>query len=108
MVRDLKTLKQCLDHVLDEGYTEDFKVVDGNLTALQSGQTFKPERIKVVNFYRFQGPSNPDDNGILYAIETEEGVKGTLVDAYGVYADEEIGSFMKQVQEMHKKIVESW
>jgi hypothetical protein len=40
---------------------------------------------------------------VLYAIETTDGVKGTLVDAYGLYADEETGEFMKEV-EVHKKV----
>ena len=105
MTRDLKTLKQCLDYVLTEGFKEDFKVVDGDLTSLQTGKNFKPDQIKVVNFYRFEGPSSPDDNGILYAIETEDGSKGTLVDAYGVYADEEVGEFIIHVEEINKKVV---
>jgi hypothetical protein len=40
---------------------------------------------------------------ILYAIETTDGRKGTLIDAYGYYADEEISAFMQNV-EIHKKI----
>lgn len=42
---------------------------------------------------------------ILYAIETVDGTKGTLSDAYGLYADEQTGDFMKEV-EIHKKVVQ--
>ncbi len=42
--------------------------------------------MEVVEFYRFEGASNPDDNSILYAIETSDGLKGLLVDAYGAYS----------------------
>jgi hypothetical protein len=38
-------------------------------------------------FYRFEGDSNPDDNAIIFAISSKDGWKGTLLDAYGVYAD---------------------
>jgi hypothetical protein len=31
--------------------------------------------------------SNPDDNSVLFAIESNDGLKGTLLDAYGVYAE---------------------
>jgi hypothetical protein len=105
MISDLKTLRQCLDHVMAAGYTEDFKVSNQTLNSLQSGRSFKPGEIKVVNFYRFEGPSSPDDNGILYTIETYNGVKGTLIDAYGVYADEDVGNFIKQVQNINKQLV---
>jgi hypothetical protein len=105
MVRDLKTLTACLDYVMTEGYKEDFKVIGKALTSLQTGRAFKPEDIKVVNFYRFEGPSSPDDNGILYAIETQDGTKGTLVDAYGVYADEQVGNFIVLVENINKNVL---
>lgn len=101
----MKTLTSCLEMLKDDGYTEDLKVNNGVLTALQQGTTYIPSEIKVNNFYRFEGPSNPDDNCILYAIETQDGVKGTLIDAYGVYADEEVGSFMLSVEDIQKKVV---
>jgi hypothetical protein len=42
---------------------------------------------------------------VLYAIETADGNKGTLVDAYGLYADDDTGEFMKEV-EIHKKVTQ--
>mgnify|MGYP005867477985 FL=1 len=37
--------------------------------------------------HRFEGMTSPDDSSILFAISSTSGVKGVLVDAYGVYAD---------------------
>jgi hypothetical protein len=37
--------------------------------------------------YRFEGDSNPDDSSIVYAISSNTGLKGTLVDAYGAYSE---------------------
>ena len=31
--------------------------------------------------------SSTDDNSIVYAITSDDGLKGVLVDAYGVYAN---------------------
>jgi hypothetical protein len=36
-------------------------------------------------------------------IETDDGIKGTLVDAYGPYADPKVISFMEEVERLHKK-----
>jgi hypothetical protein len=46
-----------------------------------------PEDFQIDQHYRFEGMSSPDDNSILYAISSTKGLKGLLVDAYGVYAE---------------------
>jgi hypothetical protein len=38
-----------------------------------------------------------------YVIETTDGLKGTLVDAYGPYADRKLSEFMQQVESFQKK-----
>ncbi|HEX5171948.1 MAG TPA: hypothetical protein VFW11_22370 [Cyclobacteriaceae bacterium] len=45
-----------------------------------------PENFVVDEFHRFEGMSSTDDNSIAFAITSDKGVKGVLVDAYGVYA----------------------
>jgi hypothetical protein len=60
----------------------------------------------VVNYFRFEGPSNPDDMSILYAIEANDGVKGTLVDAYGTYASPEVNQFILEVERIAKKVTD--
>ena len=102
---DMKTLTLCLNKLLSDGYTEDFKASDKGLLSVQSEKVYTPRQIHVVNFYRFEGASDPADNSILYAIETSDGVKGTLVDAYGPYADIKVNQFMKEVEDISKKDV---
>ena len=85
------------------GYTEQFRVEKDRLVNLTSGKKYRAADVKAVNFYRFEGISDPDDMSILYAIETTDGTKGTLSDAYGNYSDDDTGAFMKQV-EIGKKL----
>ena len=96
-------LDECLDNLEAQGFRDEYKLENGQLHCLTTGKTFLPRDVKAVNFYRFEGVSDPDDMAILYAIETTDGRKGTLIDAYGYYADEEISGFMHDV-EIHKKI----
>jgi len=100
---EMKTLVSCINSLSRSGFTEDYKIVGGRLKALKRERIYPPEEVKIVNFYRFEGDSDPADNSILYAIETADGRKGTLVDAYGPYADSKITSFMNQVEEINKK-----
>lgn len=99
----MKSLATCLNRIVNKGYTEDFQITDKGLEALQHHQQYKPEQVQVVNFYRFEGESDPDDNAILYVIETNDGTKGTLIDAYGVYNDDRVAQFINQVQTIQKK-----
>lgn len=100
---EMKTLASCLNKLVLDGYTEDFKAGERGLLSLQHERIYEPGDVQVVNFFRFEGASDPADNSILYVIETNDGIKGTLVDAYGPYADAKVNSFMEEVSEINKK-----
>lgn len=101
---DMKTLASCLNKLVLDGYDQDFKVNEKGLYSMQTEKVYRPEDIHVMNFFRFEGPSDPADNSILYAIETSDGSKGTLTDAYGPYAEPLVTAFMKVVEDMNKKV----
>lgn len=96
-------LGKCLVNLEADGYTDQYQIVNGRLHSLKNEKTYLPKDVTAMNFYRFEGISNPDDMSILYAVETIDGGKGTLIDAYGLYADAKIGEFMKEV-EIHKSV----
>lgn len=99
----MKSLSSCLNKMIQDGYSADFKATDEGLYNLGTHKVYYPSDVKVVNFFRFEGPSNPEDNAILYVIETSDGEKGTLVDAYGMYSDPYVDRFMKNVEDVSKK-----
>lgn len=100
---DMKTLASCLNKLVIDGYEEDFKAAETGLLSLHKEKIYYPEEVHIVNFFRFEGASDPADNAILYVIETDDGTKGTLVDAYGPYADAQVHKFMQQVESVNKK-----
>ncbi len=102
----MKTLTASLNSFYLKGYTENYKVDNLGLKALSTEKIYQPDNVKVLDFHRFEGPTDPADESILYAIETEDGCKGTLVDAYGPYADSKITSFMQRVEEISKNTTE--
>lgn len=98
----MQTLSAVITKLTQKGYEVQFKVTDEGMVSLSSNKVYKPNQVKICHFYRFEGESNPSDNSILYAIETREGEKGTLVDGYGATSDELIDHFIKQVEEIEK------
>lgn len=94
----LKSMVTCLSKVVNDGYKEDFKATNGGLRSLSNDKLYAPEQVRVINLFRFEGFSDPDDNAVLYLIETNDGLKGTLVDAYGTYADPLVYKFFMDVE----------
>ena len=101
----MNTLTQCTNKMMKEGYIESFKVTSKGLLNQSTEQAYQPDQVSIINFYRFEGQSDPGDNTILYVIETSDGKKGTLIDAYGPYSDAAVNTFMQAVDDIQKKVV---
>lgn len=99
----MKSLALLSNKMVLDGYVDEFKISDQGLRSLKTKKAYQPEEINVINFFRFEGQSDPDDNTIMYVIETNDGLKGTLVDAYGPYADRKLSEFMTNVESIQKK-----
>lgn len=98
----MNTLTECSNKLYSQGFTENFKVRSGILIALSDDKKYESGDVKISNYYRFEGHSDPSDNAILYAIETNDGRLGMLVDAYGADADVAIGEFVKLIPVIDK------
>ncbi len=99
----MNTLTERVNKAVKNGYIDNMKMTKQGLYSAGKDKTYTPAEVKVIDFFRFEGQSDPADNAILYVIETTDGVKGTLIDAYGTYADENINKFMTEVEEINKK-----
>ena len=103
--KTMSTLSSRMNQTAIDGYTESFKVEGKGLTGSSTSDQkfYGPSEVKISNFYRFEGYSDPNDNAILYLIETTDGRKGTLIDSYGAYADNKLSEYVKEVEEIQKK-----
>ncbi len=98
----MNTLSALVNKVVKQGYTDSFTVTKRGLYSNSMDKYYTPNEVNVVNFYRFEGQSDPGDNAIMYVIETPDGQKGTLIDAYGTYSDGSVNKFMAEVEEINK------
>ncbi|QCR23967.1 hypothetical protein [Pontibacter sp. SGAir0037] len=100
-----RSLVNVLNRLRKDGFKTDFKVTEGGaLTTMDEKASFTPEQVRITDFYRFEGETNPDDMSILYVLETESGIKGTISNSYGPYADEKVDNFLKQVEDLGKNL----
>lgn len=92
-------LTEKLSELEKEGYQADFKLENDKLQVIGGDPSFSADELTIVEDFRFEGESNPDDLSILYAIEAPDGTKGTVVHTYGPDANDALGEFMKGVKE---------
>lgn len=100
----LQSMVSCLSKVVDDGYKEDFKATREGLESTSTRRLYSADEVKVVTSFRFEGFSDPVDSAVLYVIETLDGVKGTLIDGCGNYADPLVYKFILDVEAEGEKI----
>ncbi len=81
------------------GFDTEFQIVESGLKSLKSEKIYQSNEIQILEVFRFEGITNPDDMAVIYAIETNVGEKGAIVDAYGLYSDDDLGAFLKNVEQ---------
>lgn len=86
-MRNYTSLSEATNDLKKRGYTEDLNTEAVCIQCPSRNLRLYPEDFMIDEFYRFEGMSNPSDNSIVYAISSKDAIKGVLVDAYGVYAE---------------------
>jgi hypothetical protein len=79
------TVTEALNNLRKRGFTVDFNLEANHLVCSQG--KFDVNNFVIVETYRFEGNSDPSDEAIVYAIESVNGIKGVLVNGYGISAE---------------------
>ena len=79
------TVSQAVSDLKRRGYTVDFNLKEDCIECV--GEILNPKDFEITEFHRFEGNSDPGDEAVVYAIESRTGLKGVLVNAYGVYSE---------------------
>ena len=98
MVKTYKTMTDAMQGLKQRGFTANFEFLNNGFRIVDGGKTFSPDQLTIVEHHRFEGVSDPDDLSILYSIEATDGTRGTVADAFGPYANPDLGAFLKTVK----------
>ena len=91
------TLLDAVEALRARGYTYDFDYQNACLYCKRISERFEAKDLKITEYYRYEGMSDPNDNAVVYAIESNKGHKGILIDAYGAYSDEHKAAFLLDI-----------
>ena len=99
------TLVDALNDLKRLGYAIDFNLAFDHVKCQDTGVCLLPSQFEIIEHYRFEGMTNPDDSAILYVIESKDGsMKGTLISAYGVYSEGMSEELIQKLVMHHKDI----
>jgi hypothetical protein len=93
------TVSDAVKGLKSRGYTTDFNLKENCLICHED--KFDVDDFEIVEFYRFEGNSDPADEAVVYAIESNKGHKGVLVNGYGPTSDMVSSDMAKKLQ-IHK------
>lgn len=79
------TVSEAVNGLKKRGFELDFNLRENCLVC--QGNTFAAHEFSIVEVYRFEGNSDPSDEAIVYAIESQNGLKGVLVNGYGISSE---------------------
>ncbi len=97
-VKRYTNMVEAIEELKKRGFTANFEFLDQMFRDVDSGRTFKADELTIVEHYRFEGASDPDDMSVVYAIESDDGLKGIVADAFGLYANPDLGGFLENVK----------
>lgn len=93
-------VSQAINGLKSRGYTMDFNLAENCIIC--NNEKFNPEDFEIIEFHRFEGETNPSDESVVYAIESKTGLKGVLVNAFGIYSEPMSDAILSKIS-FHKK-----
>ena len=85
-----------------QGFTEDLNLNGAYLTAGEN--KYPAAQFEIVDLYRYEGPSDPADEAIVYALASASGIKGIMVSGYGASTDEASTETLKQLHYKYEQV----
>lgn len=89
------TVSEAINKLREQGFVTDFNL-DENCIVCNT-EKFEFEDLEIVDIYRYEGDSDPSDEAIVYAVESKSGLKGVLVNGYGVSADPKTARIISKI-----------
>jgi hypothetical protein len=83
MVKTYKTMTDAMQGLKQRGFTANFEFLNNGFRIVDGGKTFSPDQLTIVEHHRFEGA---------------DGTRGTVADAFGPYANPDLGAFLKTVK----------
>lgn len=96
-----ETVSEAVAGLSKRGYNANFNLTKEYVSCEEMGLRLSADEFHIEETYRFEGQTDPGDEMVVYAISSDKGVKGILVNAYGPYADEASARIIEKLTATH-------
>jgi hypothetical protein len=97
------TISEAISDLKKRGYLIDFNLGPKGLVLTDKvSHSLDANEFEITAVYRFEGDTNPDDQAVVYAIESKDGHKGILVNGYGISSDAVGEEMVKELSIRHE------
>ncbi len=102
----MNAVTACVNKAVTEGYSECFKITSRGLYAISKSRYYRPEQVQLIDTYSCGTQSGPAaEQALIYAIQTSDGLKGTLIDNPAGCSEASVNTFIQEAQEIRKQFL---
>ncbi|MBA0885514.1 hypothetical protein [Flavobacterium undicola] len=84
------SVSKALDELNENGFNYDFNLHEDEILKT-------PGNYEIKHIYRYEGESNPDDEAIVYGIQSKSGKKGVYVAGFAANSITEAGQILLDI-----------
>ena len=82
-------LAEATDALNKKGFDHTFELGEGFITCKKIDTEYQADALTILETHQFDQGTDPGSEATIYAIEADDGTKGTLIISYGKYVDQE-------------------
>ncbi|MEQ8524466.1 hypothetical protein [Gracilimonas sp.] len=99
MYRDLA---DAVESLKEKGFDHTYELGDDCITCKEMEVEYSTEDLSIIETHKFDQGTDPGSESTVYAIESDNGVKGTLIISYGKYVDPQKAELIDRLLESHE------
>jgi len=98
MINRYDNLVIATNSLKERGFTNSYKLKQGRLHCFENNRIYSADDVKIVEYHRFEGMTDPGSSSVIFALQAKDGSKGTIISTYGAYMDAGLTSFLDNVK----------
>ncbi|MGV3696651.1 hypothetical protein [Flavobacterium sp.] len=84
------SVSKALEELKAKGFTVDFNLLEEDIMK-------HPDNYEIVEIYRYEGDSNPDDESVVFGIKSNTGEQGVFVAGFSANSESEAAKVLHEL-----------